>query len=142
MNTVLQNKPYGGLVAYGAAFYALKHVLNAVRWDAAASRIGTAFAMAPAPVAMALMALPEQGVLAAMEPRMPLYRRVLVSVAMYVIHFAYNGMVMKPLKSYDELAWIIGTAAYAYTVIGVRWDTAVALVAADAVMTLALRGMV
>lgn len=87
------------------------------------------------------MAIPEQLVMNAYEPNMPLVQRLLVSVAMYVVHFAWNGMIMKPEKSYNELAWILGTAYYALSALGVDQATAVALVAADSVMTLALRGM-
>ena len=95
----------------------------------------------PRVVMMVLMAIPEQTVMVVCYPKMPLLRRLLVSVAMYVIHFAWNGMVMKPKRSYNELVWIFGTALYALNVLGVRKETAVALIAADSVMTLALRGL-
>ena len=90
---------------------------------------------------MVLMALPEQFVLARYEPNMSLVKRLLVSIAMYVVHFAWNGVVMKPQHSHNELVWILGTALFAYYGVGVKQQTAVALVAADSVMTLALRGL-
>ena len=95
----------------------------------------------PRPVMMLLMAIPEQLVLYYMAPNMPLLQRLLVSVAMYIIHFAWNGMVMKPTKSYNELSWILGTALYANRILGANLLTTTALVAADSVMTLTLRGM-
>jgi hypothetical protein len=90
---------------------------------------------------MVLMAIPEQLVMYYQEPNMSLFNRLMVSVAMYIIHFAWNGMVMKPERSYNELVWIIGTAHYALNVLGVKRTTATALIAADSVMTLALRGL-
>ena len=95
----------------------------------------------PRPAMMIIMAIPEQLVMAKLEPSMSLMKRILVSVAMYVIHFAWNGMVMKPEKSYNELVWILGTSLFALQVLGVKRETAISLIAADSVMTLCLRGL-
>jgi len=102
--------------------------------------LGAMLMSLPRPVMMALMAIPEQMVLAKMEPTMPLMMRLMVSLGMYAFHFAWNGMVMKPSRSYNELVWILGTAALAFSC-GAKRSTAIALVAADSTMTLALRGL-
>lgn len=91
---------------------------------------------------MLLMAIPEQLVMAKFAPKMPLWKRLSVSVAMYLVHFAWNGMVMKTKRSYNELAWILGTAAFAMKVLGVDAKTTTALIAADSIMTLAMRDLV
>ena len=106
-----------------------------------ASKIGSLLMSLPRPVMMLLMAVPEQLVMNYFAPQMSLTNRALVSVAMYLVHFAWNGMVMKPEKSYNELVWIIGTAVFAMYGLGVNSATATALIAADSVMTLALRGL-
>lgn len=94
------------------------------------------------PIMMLLMAIPEQLVLATLEPGLPIISRIFVSIAMYIIHFVWNGMVMKPEREYNELVWIIGTAIYALIAVGVKKETAIALIAADSVMTLTLRDLV
>jgi hypothetical protein len=130
------------LVIFGAVTYALKQYASPM---IAPLNIPTAFGKAmmslPRPVMMVLMALPEQYVMHTYQPGMPLFQRLSVSVAMYIIHFAWNGMVMKPEKSYNELVWILGTAFYALKALGVSKDTFVALIAADSVMTLTLRSL-
>ncbi len=135
MNDVLM------LVIYGVVPFTLKYILQQTNASQLAPELGNRLMALPRVVMMVLMAIPEQTVMAVYEPKMPLLRRLLVSVAMYVIHFAWNGMVMKPKRSYNELVWIIGTALYALNVLGVRKETAIALIAADSVMTLALRGL-
>ena len=90
---------------------------------------------------MIIMAIPEQYVAWTYEPQMSIWYRLSISVAMYLIHFAYNGFVMKPKKSYNELVWILGTALYAYYGLGVKTETFVALLAADSIMVLCLRGL-
>ena len=99
------------------------------------------FKILPAGGMMILMAIPEQLVLYNMEPNMAIEKRLMVSIAMYVIHFAWNGFVMKPERSYNEIVWIIGTSLYALQVIGVKKSTAIALVAADSLLTLSMRGL-
>lgn len=90
-------------------------------------------------VTMAALSIPEQTVMYLYEPQMPLTSRLSVSAVMFAIHFAWNGFVPKGETLQDELPWILGTAAYARMVLGAQNQTAVALVAADSVMTLALR---
>lgn len=128
------------LVAMVVSTVVLNVVSTQMKLGRMASPMGMFLMSLPRPVMMILMAIPEQTVLMMMEPSMPLMKRLMVSVAMYAIHFAWNGFVMKPQKSYNELVWILGTALFAYLV-GVKQKTAVALVAADSVMTLALRGL-
>ncbi len=130
-----------GLIVFGVVGLLLKALKQNMNLDSLLSQIGKLLMTLPRPLMMIIMALPEQLVLLKLQPKLPLLSRLLVSVSMYLIHFAYNGMVMKPKKSYDELVWIIGTALYALHVIGVKQTTAIALIAADSVMTLALRGM-
>ena len=94
-------------------------------------------------VMMIIMAIPEQLVLyftysTAMST---LIQRLTVSVAMYLIHFGWNGMIPKPPYSYNELPWILGTALYAFVVIGTSSYTAAWLLAADSIMVLTLRGI-
>jgi hypothetical protein len=131
------------LVVYGLLPYIAKNLLenSKIDTDNIAKETGENLMKLPRPAMMVLMAVPEQLVMMHFEPNMPLVQRLLVSVAMYVIHFAWNGMVMKPERSYNELVWIVGTALYALNVLGVKQSTAIALVAADSVMTLALRGL-
>jgi len=131
------------LALFGVIPYLLKRGLKLgnIKVESFSDRLGKLLMSLPRVVMMILMALPEQYVMMTLEPNMPLFQRLLVSVAMYVIHFAWNGMVMKPEKSYNELVWIIGTAVYALKVLGVKQETVIALVAADSVMTLALRGL-
>ena len=131
------------LVVYALVPFVLKRGLeySKLNTNELAKKTGGLLMSLPRPVMMILMAIPEQVVMMAMEPKMPILQRLLVSIAMYAIHFAWNGMVMKPERSYNELVWIVGTALYAFQVLGVRKQTAIALVAADSVMTLALRGL-
>lgn len=92
---------------------------------------------------MILMAIPEQIVMYLYEGHHMAFfpDRISVSFAMYAIHFAYNGFVMKPEKSYNELVWIIGTALYAYFGVQAQTETVTALLAADSIMALLLRGL-
>lgn len=90
---------------------------------------------------MGMMSIPEQVVLWTMAPELSPMAKLSVSAAMFAIHFTFNGFVMKTPKTHQELVWIIGTAAYA-KLLGVKTETAVALVAADSIMTLALRDQV
>lgn len=131
------------LVVFTMVPFVFKHLLTVskINTTSIANNLGKLLMSLPRPIMMILMAIPEQLVLAHYEPSIPLLKRLLVSVAMYTIHFAWNGMVMKPKKSYNELVWIIGTALFALHAIGVKKETAVALVAADSVMTLSLRGL-
>jgi len=136
-------KPVLHLIAVGVIVYVANKVLekSQINTEELADNSGEALMKLPRPAMMALMAVPEQLVMAHFEPGMPIIQRLLVSVAMYIIHFAWNGMVMKPKRSYNELVWIVGTALYALKVLGVKQSTALALVAADSTMTLALRGL-
>lgn len=93
------------------------------------------------PLMMAVMSIPEQLIVHLMEPGASVLQRLMVSVAMFAIHFAWNGLVMKPERSYNELVWILGTAAFAVYVLEMKMKTGVALIAADSVMTLAMRGL-
>lgn len=129
------------LVLYGLVPFLMKLVFQQMNTDLWAKQLGSILMSLPRPVMMVLMAVPEQLVMAKMEPSIPLVKRLLVSVAMYVVHFAWNGMVMKPERSYNELVWILGTALYALQVLGVKQQTAIALIAADSAMTLSLRGL-
>ena len=95
----------------------------------------------PRPIMMILMALPEQAVLHYMEPKLDITSKLLISIAMYVVHFAWNGFVMKPERSYNEIVWILGTALFAKLAFNVDTNTAIALIAADSIMTLSLRGL-
>jgi hypothetical protein len=130
-----------GLIGHTVPVLLLGSVSTMIDTKMIATQIGKFLMSLPRMLMMIIMAIPEQTVMMIMEPKMPLIRRLMVSVAMYVIHFAYNGFVMKPEKSYNELVWILGTASYALQVLGVKQSTAIALVAADSVMTLALRGL-
>jgi hypothetical protein len=129
------------LAGFGVVFYVGSLLKKNIGLDDNLSALGEQLMKLDRIIMMILMAIPEQLVMNFYEPQMPLVQRLLVSIAMYVIHFAWNGMVMKPEKSYDELAWILGTGFYALKALGVKQSTAVALVAADSVMTLTLRGM-
>jgi len=129
------------LIVFAIVPYIVKMIIQQVNTKQIASQLGKTLMSLPRPVMMILMAIPEQTVMAIMEPSMPIQKRLLVSIAMYIIHFAWNGFVMKPEKSYNELVWILGTALYALQVLKVKRSTAIALVAADAVMTLSLRGL-
>ena len=73
------------------------------------------------------------------EGDMPVWKRATVSLVMFLIHFGTNGFVPKAGTLRMELPWILGTALFAYFVLGVKPITALALVAADSVMTLSLR---
>ena len=105
------------------------------------STIGGLLMSIPKPIMMILMSIPEQIVLALLQPQKPLLSRLLVSISMYVIHFSWNGIKMKPQKSHNELVWIIGTALFALHALEVDIKTVVALIAADSVMTLSMRGL-
>lgn len=132
------------LLIYGAVPYVARLVLSpyASQTGAMASGLGSAFMGLNKILMMILMAIPEQAVLYMYEPQKPLIERLLVSVAMYVIHFAWNGMdEVKPKRSYNEIIWILGTALYAYNIIGVKRYTAIMLIAVDSMMTLSLRGI-
>ena len=130
------------LAVYAVVLYVVKQVLQgAVDENSIATNLGMGLMSLPRMAMMILMAIPEQLVMFYFEPSMSLYKRLMVSVAMYVIHFAWNGMVMKPERSYNELVWIVGTAMFAVTQLGAKQSTGIALVAADSAMTLALRGL-
>jgi hypothetical protein len=130
------------LFVFGLVFYMLSRLFTQFSARPLLTDLVMRIMKMPPMVMTVLMAIPEQLVLASYEPHIPLVNRIMVSVAMYVIHFAYNGYgVMKPVHSYSELAWILGTSYYAYRILGVRQETAVALIAADSVMTLSLRGL-
>ena len=134
-NVILQ------LALFTAAFYLGKRFFKP-SLDMILKGFGMNLMKLPPMVMMALMAIPEQLVMQAFAPNMPLAKRLSVSAAMYAIHFAWNGMVMKTKKTHHELAWILGTAYFAMQVLGVDKRTATALVAADSVMTLFLRDLV
>lgn len=129
------------LAAIGLAVVFAKKLIERFDTKMVIKVLGKILMSIPKLLMMVLMALPEQFVLARYEPNMSLVKRILVSIAMYVVHFAWNGVVMKPQRSHNELVWILGTALFAYYGVGVKQQTAVALVAADSVMTLALRGL-
>lgn len=129
------------LAIYGIIPYIIKNLIKNQDFSKLRGMLKKFLMGLPRPAMMILMAIPEQCVMAKYEPGMSIYKRLSVSIAMYIIHFAWNGMVMKPEKSYNELVWIIGTALYAYNVLKVDLSTAIALVAADSVMTLSLRGL-
>ena len=128
------------IAVFGAIFYVASLVLSKAQLGDWTKSFGKTLKGFPKPVMMALMAIPEQTVLAMYEPKMPIVNRLMISVAMYVIHFSYNGM-KKVSKSYNEIPWIIGTSYYAYLAMGVKKETAIALIAADSVMTLVMRGL-
>ena len=88
---------------------------------------------------MAMVSIPEQAVTAFFEPQIPLLQRLSVSLAMFAIHFGVNGFIARVPSIKMELPWILGTALYAYVVLGVKPITAIALVAADSVMTMSMR---
>ena len=92
---------------------------------------------------MIIMAIPEQLVLLFTYSTSwrTLIPRITVSVAMYATHFGWNGMIPKPMYAYNEVPWILGTALYAYIIVGVSEFTAVSLLAADCLMVLILRGI-
>ena len=130
------------LVVYGIIVFILKNVFASfINSEYLANNAGKFLMSLPRIIMMILMAIPEQLVMYYNYPNINLFNRLLVSIAMYVIHFAWNGFVMKPTRSYNELVWIVGTALYAYNVIGVNKQTAIYLIAADSLMTLALRGL-
>ena len=129
------------LLMIGVVVYLIKLLLERVNTSKVIRLLGKLLMSIPKLLMMVLMALPEQFVLAKYQPNMSIVKRIMVSLAMYVVHFAWNGVVMKPKHSHNELVWIMGTALYAYFVMGVKKETAVALIAADSVMTLALRGL-
>jgi len=129
------------LIIFGLIAYLSKMSLSKLDTKKIAKQLGGLLMSLPRPIMMIIMAIPEQLVMASFEPSMEMSKRILVSIAMYIIHFAWNGMVMKPEKSYNELVWIIGTALYALKILGVKKQTAIALLAADSVMTLSLRGL-
>ena len=121
--------------------YLMTIVLKQLNTEAIRKGLGKALMSLPRIPMMVLMALPQQAVMASFEPSMPLWKRLSVSIAMYLAHFAYNGFVMKPERSYNELVWILATALYALYGLNVKLSTFVALIAADSVMTLGLRGL-
>jgi hypothetical protein len=129
------------LIAFGIIPFISKMLIKNIPTQQISSQLGKILMSLPRPVMMILMAIPEQAVMATMEPSMPIQKRLLVSIAMYIIHFAWNGLVMKPEKSYNELVWILGTAFYALQALKVKRSTAIALIAADSIMTLSLRGL-
>jgi hypothetical protein len=129
------------LAIYSIVPYIVKNLLKEFPTHNFRSNLGKMLMSLSRPVMMILMAIPEQYVMMTYYPEMSLIKRLSVSIAMYLIHFAWNGMVMKPKHSYNELVWILGTACYASNVLGVDRETTIALVAADSVMTLALRGL-
>ena len=88
---------------------------------------------------MLLVAVPQQAILAVFEPQLPLLNRISVTLATYAIHFAWNDLNKKVEKAY--LVWILGTALYAYHIVGVSLETAAMLVAGDSVLTIALTGL-
>jgi hypothetical protein len=130
-----------GLAIFGVVPFAAKKGLEQVELGDYRQKLGEFLMNLPRPVMMGLMAIPEQLVMYSFHPAMPLIQRLSVSIAMFIIHFAWNGMVMKPEFSHNELVWILGTSYYAYRVLGVSKQAATALIAADAVMTLSLRGL-
>lgn len=129
------------LSIFGIFTFLAKKIFEQFDTNKIANLLGKNLMSLPRALMMILMAIPEQLVLASMEPKLSLIKRISVSIAMYVIHFAWNGMVMKPERSYNELVWIIGTALYGIMAFGIKNSTAIALVAADSVMTLSLRGL-
>jgi len=96
----------------------------------------------PEALRIILIAIPEQIVLAILEPEMPIIKRLIVSLAMLGARFFTNGIGIKPDKAYKELIWIFRTALFSYTVIGVKKKTVVALIAADACLALSLRDLI
>ena len=129
------------LSIFGIFTFLAKKIFEQFNTNKIANLLGKNLMSLPRALMMILMAIPEQLVLASMEPKLSLIKRISVSIAMYVIHFAWNGMVMKPERSYNELVWVIGTALYGIMAVGIKNSTAIALVAADSVMTLSLRGL-
>lgn len=130
------------LVIYTIVFQIGRRVFDMFGVSTILQKLGMGFMGLPKWAMMLLMAIPEQLIMARFAPRMPLAKRLSVSAAMYAIHFAWNGLVMKTPRAYNELAWILGTALFARNVLGVNMGTATALVAADSVMTLAMRDLV
>ncbi len=118
-----------------------KFVLQSVNTNGIRTQIGNALMSIPRIPMMVLMAIPEQVVMAMFEPGLALWKRLSVSVAMYLAHFAYNGFVMKPEHSYNEVVWIMATALYARYGLNVRPSTFWALISSDSIMTLTLRGL-
>ena len=129
------------IAVIGVVVFVAKSIMNNMNLDGLRKTLKDILMSLPRPIMMILMAIPEQIVLYYMQPNMDLTKRLSVSIAMYVIHFAYNGMVMKPKRSYNELVWIIGTALYARQILKVKQSTMISLLAADSIMTLALRGL-
>ena len=129
------------IALYGIVPYVAKQLGKNLPAASIRQQLGKTLMSLPRPAMMILMALPEQYVMLKFHPNMSLLKRLSVSLAMYVVNFAWNGMVMKPKYSYNELVWILGTGLFGYQVLGVGLKTAVALVAADSVMTLSLRGL-
>ena len=134
---------YVQVAIFGAAAYALKIVKHQIGLNQQAHKLGSLLHQLPKALFMLLLALPSQAVLNVYEPGMPNQLKAMVALVMYVIHVAYNGMnVVIPMKSYDDLVCILGTSYYAFRVLGVRQETAVALVAANAVTALVVRSIV
>ena len=129
------------LSIFGIFTFLAKKIFEQFNTNKIANLLGKNLMSLPRALMMILMAIPEQLVLASMEPQLSLIKRISVSIAMYDVHFAWNGMVMKPERSYNELVWVIGTALYGIMAVGIKNSTAIALVAADSVMTLSLRGL-
>ena len=131
----------GTLILFTGISFLLRIISKPLPTQNIASFIKSAIMMTGRFGMMILMAIPEQVVAYIYEPHMSIFKRLTISFAMYAIHFAYNGFVMKPAKSYNELVWIIGTALYAWVGLGVKNETVTALLAADSIMVLFLRGL-
>ncbi len=131
------------LAIYGIMAYLARMVFDMANGNSLGQSVASSLRSLPGPLLIILLAIPEQIVLSMYEPSIPIMNRILVSVAMYAIYFGWNkfGAAMRPKRAYIELVWILGTAIYAYRVLGVRKETACALIAADSVMTLTVRGL-
>lgn len=90
---------------------------------------------------IALACLPEQIVLQWKEPQLDWASRAYISLCMYFTRFAWNGITLKAPQAYDEVVWILATAFYAQTVIGIRAATACTIAGADALTTLIARSI-
>ena len=88
---------------------------------------------------MAAVSIPEQLALYTFAPELPLYQRLSASAVMFVVHFGTNGFVPKASSLRMEMPWILATGAYIKYGLGASTEAALAQLAGDSLMVLALR---
>ena len=122
----------------GVLVFVTRGMLNTMNLEQMGKTLKNNLMSLPDPIKLVLLAIPEQMILYNTESKMDMAQRLSVSLANYVINYAYNGKVAPDDKS-ACLPRIIGSALYARNVLRAKQSTMILLIAANSVITLALR---